>query len=182
MPSASIGLMCTCDEDPVPSKAAPATPKAAPAVSKAAPVASSASITAQPPGKDTLVENLATINDAYDNLLTNPNIIKIMDGSSTTDQDLKIYTLMKSIEISIKEAGVILTKNTLNDTDLDTASKTILAVQEAFNQILTDLKIPPTEIKPVELVSTPLTLGGRRTRRKRKGSKKRTRRARRRHR
>ena len=63
-----------------------------------------------------------------------------------------------------------------SNADQVTVGKLIDSAQGAINKILLDLDIPSTDIATVQLE------GGRRTRRKRKGSKKRTRRARRRHR
>ena len=142
---------------------------------------SSSSSSLSPDQTHKLTKDLETISSTLKILKKHKTFIGkgVMLG---LNEAVNINNLTNYIKITIDEADVILKKNTPTDADLGKASTLILSAQEAFNQILTDLKIPPTEIKPVELISIPSSSGGRRTRRKRKGSKKRTRRARRRHR
>ena len=137
---------------------------------------SSASIAARPPDTTPKLKlNLAKISAAFDNLQKNKTYINrgIKLGSIKA---LRITKVVADIKKQIDGANDILANPASSNEELDMVKSLIVSAQGAINQILTDLNIPSADIATVQLE------GGRRTRRKGKGSKKRTRRARRRHR
>ena len=137
---------------------------------------SSSSSSSLPPDQTPkLKRNLAKISTTLDELQKNKTFIDRVTNLGTIEAE-KIDTSVSEIKKLITSANEILENPAPSNADQVTVGKLIDSAQGAINKILLDLDIPSTDIATVQLE------GGRRTRRKRKGSKKRTRRARRRHR